>query len=144
MTTTKTDRRREQALRMIENIRKNKFRRELLIRGLVDSEQSAYDDLIAHSDDYKRLEEKETRLEKELEARFGSRDPLLRDYMETVNDSASIYGDEMYLRGIQDAAIFLTGMISARSVRDITGNSFRSITDGSAEDTPQEENADEP
>lgn len=143
-TTTKTDRFREQAIRMLQNIHDNQFRREVLITGLVESEQKAYEDLTTHSDDYKRLQEKEARLGEELDQRLGSRDPLLWEYMETVNDTMAIYGDEMYLRGIQDAAILLTGMISAQNVRDITGSTFRSITDDSAGDTPQEEYAYEP
>ncbi len=143
-TATRTDRFREQAVRMLQNIHDNQFRREVLLTGLVESEQKAYEDLSAHSDDYKRLQEKEARLEEQLDQRFGSRDPLLREYMETVNDTMTIYGDEMYLRGIQDAAILLTGMISARNVRDVTGGTLRSITDDSAADTLQEEHADEP
>lgn len=143
-TTTRTDRFREQAIRMLQNIHDNQFRRELLLIGLVESEQKAHEDLTAHSADYQRLVEKETRLGKELDQRFGSRDPVLCEYMETVNDTTAIYGDEMYLRGIQDAAILLTGMISAQNVRDITGGTFRYISDDGAVETPQEEHADEP
>ncbi|MCM1539320.1 MAG: hypothetical protein NC254_13100 [bacterium] len=137
MTTARTERFREQAVRMLQNIHDNQFHREVLLTGLVESEQKAYEDLTAHSDDYNQLMEKETRLEQELDARLGSCDPLLCEYMETVNDTTAIYGDEMYLRGIQDAAILLTGMISARNVRDITGGTFRKITYDSAGDTPQ-------
>lgn len=143
-TTEKKDCLREQITRMLQNIHDNQFRRELLLTGLVESEQKAYEDLTAHSDDYRRLVEKETRLGKQLDQRFGSSDPVLCEYMETVNDVTSIYGDEMYLRGIQDAAILLTGMITAQNVRDITGGTFRGISYDSPADTLQEENTHEP
>lgn len=111
---------------IINNIQTLSGQEEILLCLLENAKQAASDDINKNCPEYDKAWDKEMQLMEELKGLTGWR--LISEYIDAAEETNNIWAEEMYLRGIQDAVLFMA-MITVDHATDIT-KVFLDTTDG--------------
>lgn len=103
---------------VLNNILNTKGQGEIFLRLLETAKQAASDDIAENCPEYGAAWDKEMQLMGECQDSFDC--GLFNRYVDAAEETNNIWAEEMYLRGIQDAMLFM-GMVNGGSVPGITG-----------------------
>ena len=118
----------ERAGSMIQGLQRTDTFKGLFLPLVVGAKEAAHNDLLNDSQEYQKAQKKTwglyDRLEKQIkEAGDPEISRLFDEYLEADEISDTIWAEEMYLRGIQDAVAFIM-LIAKKDTFDITGISL--------------------
>lgn len=111
----------QQVIRMLQNIQESNGQKELFLNLVIEAKERAYHDLLEHSMEFRLAQEREHKLDEQLEEIAGK--SFSSEYTEAVSITDTIWAEEMYLRGIQDAVTILT-LANKTCIFDVTGISL--------------------
>ncbi len=108
----------ERFKQVLNNIQDLKGQREIFLKLLETAKQAASDDISANCPEYNEAWDKEMKLIDECKEKGGQE--LFNQYVNAAEETNNIWAEEMYLRGIQDALLFIA-IADKKSVTDIIG-----------------------
>ena len=104
---------------ILHNIQNSRGQGEIFLKLLENAKQAASDDITENCPEYNAAWNREMELmdkvsnDEDVKKRFNR-------YVNAAEETNTIWAEEMYLRGIQDAVLFI-GMLTGASVPVITG-----------------------
>ncbi len=104
---------------ILSNIQLSKGRGEIFLRLLENAKQTASDDIRENCPEYNAAWDREMELMDEVSSNEDVKERFNR-YVDAAEETNNIWAEEMYLRGIQDAVLFMA-MVTADTATDITG-----------------------
>lgn len=104
---------------ILSNIQLSKGRGEIFLRLLENAKQTASDDIRENCPEYNAAWDREMELMDEVSSDKDVKERFNR-YVDAAEETNNIWAEEMYLRGIQDAVLFMA-MVNADTATDITG-----------------------
>lgn len=107
---------------IVSNIQGLKGQKEIFLNLLQTAKEAASSDISENCPEYDKAWDVEMQLMDGLKGLKGW--PLISQYIDAAEETNNIWAEEMYLRGIQDALLFVS-MLGTASTTDITGIFFQ-------------------